>query len=132
MSKRDTNPPTPPLTELTEAEQIGANLKMAHRFSGCTFDDLMQASGLTRQALSNYEAGTRTPGSQTLLAYAEVTGFTVGSLLDRNHRIWESVRAILEHRDWLKEKRNRLASIDAALERAERNLEYVWSPDGDY
>ena len=111
---------------------IGQNLKMAHKFSGCTFEDLMQASGLTRTALSNYEAGKRTPGSQTILAYAEVTGFTVGALIDQKHRVWPSVRAILEHRDWLKEKRNRLESIDAALAQAERNLEYVWSPDGDY
>ena len=72
--------PVGPLT--FDAELLGRSLRELREGRGMSASDVAAATGITRQGISNLEAGTVDPSIKTLEKLFEVFGLTAAELVD--------------------------------------------------
>lgn len=66
---------------------IHDRLRHLRKASGLTQEQVAQQVGLTRQALSSYEAGRTRPDIETLMKLAEIYGTDLDGVLYGDHQL---------------------------------------------
>ena len=76
------------------SQLFGENLRAYRILARMTQLDLARATGVTRSAVNNYEAGKSEPNFAVLCKFADVLGVDITELVSKNNRLPDYIRKV--------------------------------------